>query len=55
LIFYRIELENNISVLSDGLLALEKDTEEKEWLEKLMRSSHSIKGAARIVQLDPVC
>ncbi|HRU06096.1 MAG TPA: Hpt domain-containing protein, partial [Candidatus Brocadiia bacterium] len=49
---FRMEAEGQIKNLSDGLLALEKGQAAKETLESLMRASHSIKGAARIVGLD---
>ena len=49
---FKVEVENNKTVLTDGLLALEDDPTNDEILESLMRAAHSIKGAARIVQLD---
>ncbi len=51
---FRMEVETHSSTLNDGLLRLEKKPNEKETLDELMRAAHSIKGAARIVQLDPV-
>jgi two-component system sensor histidine kinase and response regulator WspE len=50
---YRAELETHLPVLSEGLLALEKDADQPKRLEALMRAAHSIKGAARIVGVDP--
>ncbi len=50
---FRMETENHCAVLTDGLLALEKDPLAAELLESLMRAAHSIKGAARIVNLEP--
>lgn len=50
---FRTELENQVSILNDGLLALEKDPGASKVLETLMRAAHSLKGAARIVQIDP--
>ncbi len=50
---FRMEVESQGAVLTDGLLALEHDPGSAESLELLMRASHSIKGAARIVNLDP--
>jgi len=49
---FRIEAETNAAVLSDGLLMLEKTPGETKQIEPLMRAAHSIKGAARIVQLN---
>jgi two-component system sensor histidine kinase and response regulator WspE len=46
---YRTELEEQIRVLTAGLLALEEGSSPAEHLESLMRAAHSIKGAARIV------
>ena len=50
---FRTEVENQVSILNDGLLALEKDPAAIKVLESLMRAAHSLKGAARIVQIDP--
>lgn len=50
---FRIEVEAQTAVLSDGLLALERDTTHTEGVEALMRAAHSLKGAARILNLDP--
>ena len=49
---FRMELESQTAILNQGLLALEENPAAAENLESLMRASHSIKGAARIVQLD---
>jgi len=46
------ETENQTVVLTQGLLALERDPAAAETLEALMRAAHSLKGAARIVGLD---
>lgn len=51
---FRQEVESHSVVLSEGLLALESDPTSTDSLESLMRAAHSVKGAARIVQLDPV-
>ncbi len=51
---FRQEVEQHSAALSDGLLAVEQGRATAENLESLMRAAHSIKGAARIVQLDPV-
>ncbi|HFD79921.1 MAG TPA: hybrid sensor histidine kinase/response regulator [Gammaproteobacteria bacterium] len=49
---FRLEVENQAAVLSEGLLALEQDPAEAARLEALMRAAHSIKGAARMVDVD---
>ena len=48
---FRTEVEGQTAVLNDGLLALEKNPGSIDAIEPLMRAAHSIKGAARIVQL----
>ncbi|MBE7219551.1 MAG: Hpt domain-containing protein, partial [Caulobacteraceae bacterium] len=49
---FRLEAESQVAVLTDGLLALERDATDPRQLEELMRAAHSLKGAARIVGLD---
>ncbi len=51
---FRAEVESHGAALSEGLLALESKPGDPTTLETLMRSAHSIKGAARIVGLDTV-
>ena len=51
---FRMEAENQTAILAQGLLDLEKDAGSDEKLEVLMRASHSVKGAARIVGIDAV-
>ena len=48
---FRVEAENQTSTLTSGLLALERDPVSAVTLEMLMRAAHSLKGAARIVNL----
>lgn len=48
---FRMETESQAQVLSSGLLALERDPTSAEHLESCMRAAHSLKGAARIVDL----
>jgi len=50
---FRTEVETYVAILNDGLLALENDPSATDKLEPLMRAAHSIKGGARIVELDP--
>ena len=51
---FKAEAETHARTLSDGLLALEARPDELTHVESLMRAAHSIKGAARIIQLDPL-
>ena len=51
---FRSEAEAQTAILNDGLLEIEKDPTSKQWLERLMRAAHSLKGAARIVGLTKV-
>ena len=48
---FRVETENQTAVLTSGLLELERGPAPPEQLEALMRAAHSLKGAARIVNL----
>jgi two-component system sensor histidine kinase and response regulator WspE len=51
---FRMEVESQAGILNNSLLALERNAEPAEALEALMRAAHSIKGAARLVDLDTV-
>lgn len=51
---FRLEVDNQARVLTAGLLMLEREPAQAERLEACMRAAHSLKGAARIVEL-PVC
>lgn len=51
---FRQEVETQVAILNQGLLALEANPQSDEAIEALMRAAHSIKGAARMVSLDPV-
>jgi len=48
---FRIEAEGQTAVLIDGLLALERQPSDAAQLEACMRAAHSLKGAARIVDV----
>src|SRR6266581_3515435 len=48
---FSLEAETQTALLSDGLLTLEREPRNADSLETLMRAAHSLKGAARIVQL----
>lgn len=47
-----VELETQSKVLNQGLIEIEQNPQDKRWLESLMRAAHSIKGAARVVNLN---
>ena len=49
---FRAEVESQAGVMTSALLALERDPGAAPLLEELMRSAHSLKGAARIVNRD---
>ncbi|SCY11131.1 hybrid sensor histidine kinase/response regulator [Pseudomonas sp. NFACC37-1] len=49
---FSLEAEAQVQVLSTGLLALERDPNQADYLESCMRAAHSLKGAARIVGVD---
>lgn len=48
---FRIEAEGQTQDLMQGLLQLEKEPSRQDLLEGCMRAAHSLKGAARIVEL----
>ena len=48
---FRAEAENQTQLLTASLLALERDPTAAEHLEACMRTAHSLKGAARIVDI----
>lgn len=50
---FRSEVESHSETLTAALLALEQAPAEAATLERMMRAAHSIKGAARIVGVDP--
>lgn len=51
---FRSEAEGQVQVMTSGLLALDRNPEDKATLDVLMRAAHSLKGAARIVNLEAV-
>src|SRR5437660_2991887 len=51
---FRIEAENQTGVLTSTLLEMEKAAATPAQLETLMRAAHSLKGAARIVNLQSI-
>ena len=48
---FRVETESQCSVLTTGLLEIERGASSPQGLENLMRAAHSIKGAARIINV----
>lgn len=48
---FRAEAENQTTILTSGLLELERGNSSVQLFESLMRAAHSLKGAARIVNL----
>jgi len=50
---FRAEAENQVQALIAGLLALERSPTSGAQLEACMRAAHSLKGAARIIDLAP--
>jgi len=50
---FNIEVKAQVVVMNDCLLALETKSDPKQELAALMRAAHCIKGAARIVQIEP--
>jgi len=51
---FNMEVKTQVVVLNNCLLALETNPDPKSELAALMRAAHCIKGAARIVQIEPV-
>lgn len=50
---FRAEVETHVEAMTSGLLALERDPGDTSHIDEMMRGAHSIKGAARIVGIDP--
>jgi two-component system sensor histidine kinase and response regulator WspE len=48
---FRMEADGQIQILSTGILALERAPAASDVLEACMRAAHSLKGAARVVDL----
>ncbi len=51
---FREEAETQLGQLSEGLVAIESTADPAPVLEQLMRAAHSMKGAARIMGIDPI-
>jgi two-component system sensor histidine kinase and response regulator WspE len=50
---FRMESQSQLSVLTDGLQAVKEDLQNTDELDTLARASRSLKGAAKIAQLEP--
>jgi chemotaxis protein histidine kinase CheA len=50
---FRSEVETHSELLSAALLALERSPSDKSRIDEMMRAAHSIKGASRVVGVDP--
>lgn len=48
------EAREHISIINNGLLGLEESPGEKETLNQVFRSAHTIKGSSRLLNLKPV-
>jgi len=51
---FRMEVDSQLEILNKDLLELERESFSAELLSSLMRAAHSIKGAARMVNVDSV-
>ncbi|MDT8384635.1 MAG: hybrid sensor histidine kinase/response regulator [Gammaproteobacteria bacterium] len=51
---FRMEVESQVAILSEELLSLEDNASSDQKLEILMRAAHSLKGAARMVSIEPI-
>ena len=51
---FRVEAESQLNILQQGLLDSESREKNGEILETMMRAAHSLKGAARMVGVEPV-
>ena len=50
---FRLEVETQAAVMTEALLALERDPASTHHFEEVMRGAHSLKGAAAIVDRKP--
>ena len=50
---FRLEADTQTAVLSSGILAIERLDQSPQTIEAMMRAAHSLKGAARIVGVEP--
>ncbi len=52
--YFRVEARELLEALSQGVLQLEKAPADRELVARLLRHAHTLKGAARIVQQQPI-
>ena len=50
---FRTEVSEQGKILTEGILGLEENPAAADRLEALMRAAHSLKGAARLVGVEP--
>src|SRR5271166_4364747 len=50
---FRAEVETHSELLSAALLALERSPSDTSRIDEMMRAAHSIKGASRVVGVEP--
>lgn len=48
------EIETQCKILNQSLLEIERTPKDQKQIESLMRAAHSIKGAARVMNIDPI-
>lgn len=48
------ELQDQVRLLNEGLLALEQDRTDPEALRTVFRAAHTVKGSARVIGLEPI-
>lgn len=51
---FKGEIEDQIKILTEGLLTYQRSKDNLKLLEPLMRAAHSIKGAAKVFSFDPI-
>lgn len=51
---FLVEVDAQVGILNQGLLLLESHKESSETYSNLMRAAHSLKGAAKVVGLEPL-
>ena len=51
---FKVEMETQIKMLSEGLLSFQRAKEDLKILEPLMRAVHSIKGAAKVFSFEAI-
>ena len=51
---FKNEIETQAKILSEGLLFFQREKDNLQLLEPLMRAAHSIKGAAKVFSFEPI-